>query len=87
MTKAEREEYRNRMNQLSDADLENEYYACVMASLGSEAEEMLDRGYDLADVIERERYERDTVIAADILEQLCVERGIKLWAEVEVDDS
>lgn len=66
-------------NTLSDEELKNEYYDAVFRCLGSEAEEMYERGYDVADIIEREKYERDLMAKSDILEHLCVERGIKIW--------
>lgn len=79
MTKSERSQIIQWANSLSDEDLEKEYYDSVFRCLGSEAEEMYDRGYDVIDIIEREKYERDLMKISDILEAICVERGIELW--------
>lgn len=64
---------------LTDKELENEYYDAVYSTLGSQCEEMYERGYDIADILERERYEKELSRQADMLEYLCSERGIKLW--------
>ena len=50
-------------------------------SLGSQTEEMYERGYDIVDILEREKYERWMSRQSDILEMICSERGIKLWEE------
>ena len=81
MTRAEKKTVKEWASKLSDDQLEQEYYSAVFESLGSEAEEMYERGYDLRDIYEREKYERDLIVKSHILEQLCVERGIKLWEE------
>lgn len=64
---------------LTDEELEKEYYSAVNDSLGSLTEEMYDLGYDLADIMEQEKHERYLAEKADILGTLCEERGIKLW--------
>lgn len=48
-------------------------------TLGSQAEEMYERGYDEADIREREKYERWLSRQSDMLEAICCERGITLW--------
>lgn len=83
MTRTERDHFVKCARGLSDEELEQRYYDLVFASLGSEAEEMYDRGYDMVDIMEQEKYERDLCVKADILEVLCVERGIKLWEEAD----
>jgi len=50
-------------------------------TLGSQTEEMYERGYDISDIIEREKYERWLSRQSDMLEDLCRERSIKLWEE------
>ena len=50
-------------------------------TLGSQAEEMYERGYDEADILEREKYERWLSRQSDMLEIICSERGIALWEE------
>jgi hypothetical protein len=81
MTKAERNKIIKWANTLTDEELEKEYYDGVFDCLGSEAEEMYERGWDMHDVIEREKYEKWLLQKSHLLEQLCAERGIKLWEE------
>ena len=50
-------------------------------ALGSQAEEMYERGYDEADIREREKYERWLSRQSSMLEDICRERGIVLWEE------
>lgn len=79
MTKSERNQIIKWANTLTDDELEEEYYRAAWDTLGSEAEEMYERGWDMQDVIERERFERWLGQKADLLESLCYGRGIKLW--------
>ena len=81
MTKSERTQIIKWVNSLTDEELEEEYYRASWDTLGSQAEEMYERGWDMQDVIEREKYEKWMCQKADLLEQLCYERGIKLWGE------
>lgn len=64
---------------LTDEQLEKEYYDAVFDSLGSQTEEMYERGYDIVDILEREKYEKYLSRRSDMLENICFERGIKLW--------
>ena len=79
MKKLEKQALLNWARQLSDQELEEEYYKAALGSLGSEAEEMYDRGYDPVDIREQEKYEKYKQEKADLLEIVCIERGIKLW--------
>ena len=79
MTKSERNQIIKWANTLTDDELEEEYYRAAWETLGSEAEEMYERGWDMQDVIEREKYEKYLGQRADLLESLCYGRGIKLW--------
>ena len=81
MTKSERTQIIKWVNSLTDEELEEEYYRASWDTLGSQAEEMYECGWDMQDVIEREKYEKWMCQKADLLEQLCYERGIKLWDE------
>lgn len=81
MTRTEKVHFVKWANSLSDAELEKNYYESVLDCLGSEAEEMYERVYDMADILEQEKYERDLMVKADILEDICVKRGIKLWED------
>lgn len=40
---------------------------------------MYELGYDPIDIAEQERYEKYLSEKADVLEELCERRGIKLW--------
>ena len=42
---------------------------------------MYERGYDIADIREREKHERWLSRQSDMLEELCRQRNIKLWEE------
>lgn len=64
---------------LSDKQLEGEYYDSVYESLGTQTERMYELGYDMADIEEREAYEKYIREKSDILEMACRKRGIKLW--------
>ena len=67
----------------TDDELKKEYYNAVYKSLGSECEDMYELGYDIADIIEREKYEKYLRQRADLLEYLCNQRSIKLWGGEE----
>ena len=81
MTKSEKNKIIKWANTLTDDELEKEYYRAVYDTLGSESEIMYERGYDMQDIIEREKYEDWLDQKCDLLERLCYERGIELWGE------
>ena len=81
MTKSEKNEIIKWANTLTDEELEETYYDAVFESLGSQAEEMYEQGWDMQDIIEREEYEKHLGQIADLLESICYGRGIKLWEE------
>ena len=81
MTRTEKDHFIKWARGLSDSELEKEYYDASYACLGSEAEEMYERGWDMDDIIERDKYERDLGVKAGILEGVCAERGIQLYEE------
>ena len=83
MTRAEKVHFAKWANGLSDEELEKNYYEATFDCLGSVAEEMYECGYDMADILEQEKYERDLMVKADILEGICMERGIKLWEDID----
>lgn len=70
-------------NTLSDKKLKDKYYAAVYDSLGSQTDEMYELGYDMRDIKEQEEYENYLCEKADILENICAERGIGVWNEDE----
>lgn len=79
MTRKERNTLVKWAKGLSDAELETEYYNAVYDSLGSQTEAMYEMGYDMRDIQDREEYEKFLSNKADILENECSMRGIKLW--------
>ena len=79
MTKAEKNKISNWANTLTDVELEQEYYKSVLDTLGSEAEQMYELGYDIRDIKEREQNEKYMCKRSDFLGLLCKQRGIKLW--------
>ena len=81
MTKSEKNKIIKWASTLTDEELEKEYYRASLDTLGSQAEEMYERGWDMQDVIEREKDEKYLGQRADLLESLCYGRGIKLWEE------
>ena len=83
MTKSEKNNIIKWAKTLTDDELEKEYYRAIYDTLGSQAEEMYEQGWDMQDVIEREKYEKYLGQRADLLESLCYERGIKLWEEYQ----
>ena len=83
MSKRELAKLKKWTDTLTDEELKKEYYDAVFDTLGSQAEEMYERGYDIADILERETYVRWLSRQSDMLEMICSERGIKLWEEYE----
>ena len=83
MTKSERNQIIKWANTLTDEELEKEYYHAVYDTLGSELEIMYERGYDMQDIIEREKYEDWLDQKCDLLERLCYDRSIELWGDTD----
>lgn len=81
MTKSEKNKIIKWASTLTDSELEKEYYRAVYDTLGSQAEEMYERGWDMQDIIERNEYEKWLDQKCDLLERLCCERGIELWGD------
>lgn len=81
MNKREYAKLKKWTDTLTDEQLKKEYYDAVFETLGSQAEEMYERGYDISDIKEREKHERWLSRQSDMLEDLCRERSIKLWEE------
>ncbi|MFQ9785832.1 MAG: hypothetical protein ACLRYF_04295 [Mediterraneibacter faecis] len=79
MKRRERIQLTKWANELSDKDLEDAYYDAVYDCLGSKTEKMYDLGYDPIDIAEQEKCEKYLSEKADVLEELCERRGIKLW--------
>ena len=81
MNKREYAKLKKWTDTLTDEQLKKEYYDAMYDSLGSQAEEMYERGYDEVDILEREKYEKWLSRQSNMLEMICSERGIKLWEE------
>lgn len=81
MTKSEKNSIIKWAKTLTDDELEKEYYRASLDTLDSQAEAMYEQGWDMQDIIEREKYEKWLGQKADLLESLCYGRGIKLWEE------
>ena len=81
MKKKDKEAIIKWANALTNEQLEKEYYDNVFDCLGSDAEIMYERGYEISDICEQEKLEKYQQEKTDILEQLCEERGIKLWEQ------
>ena len=79
MTRNERNEIVKFAEKLTDEELKEEYYDVADKCLGSVSEKMYELGYDIADIVEREKYEKYLGQRADLLGALCEQRGIKLW--------
>lgn len=81
MNKRELAKLKKWTNTLTDEQLKKEYYDALYDSLGSQTEEMYERGYDIADILEREKHEGWLSRRSAMLERICSERGIELWEE------
>jgi hypothetical protein len=79
MKRRERIQLTKWADKLSDKDLEDAYYDAVYDCLGSKTEKMYELGYDPIDIAEQEKCEKYLSEKADVLEELCERRGIKLW--------
>mgnify|MGYP004509873519 CR=1 FL=1 len=83
MERSERNNLVKWANTLSDKELKDKYYAAVYDSLGSQTDEMYELGYDMRDIKEQEEYEKYLCEKVDVLENICVERGIGVCDEDE----
>ena len=81
MKKSEKNEILKWAATKSDAQLEKEYYDGVFDSLGSQVDDMIELGYDVVDIQEREKYEKFLREKNDLIGWICEQRGIKLWED------
>ena len=81
MTRQEKEQIKKRAEKMTNDELEAEYYKAVLDCLGSQTERMYELGYDISDILEQEKFEEYLCDQADVLEQICHERGINLWED------
>ena len=87
MTKKDRAAIEKWAEELSDDELEAAYYRAVLDCLGSQTEEMYELGYDIADIEEQDKLEQYRCDEADVIEEICQRRGIKLWNDSEAESS
>ena len=59
MTRRDKERIKKRAREMTVEELEAEYYKAVFDCLGSQTERMYELGYDMADIMEREKIEDD----------------------------
>lgn len=83
MNKREYAKLKKWTDTLSDEQLKKEYYDALYNSLGSQTEEMYELGYDIVDILEREKHEKWLSRQSDMLEMICRERGIALWEKYD----
>lgn len=86
MTHREKEQIKKLARAMTDEELEAEYYKAVYDCLGSQTDRMYELGYDMSDIIERDKYEKYLCDEADVLEEICHERGIKLWEDEQKEN-
>lgn len=82
MTRKERNNIIKFTEKLNNKELEEEYYEAVWGCLDSRVDKMYDLGYDILDIVEREKQEKYLKERVDLLGYLCEERGIRLWEGV-----
>lgn len=66
---------------LNDEQLKKEWWDTISKTLGSQAEEMYERGYDIEDIREQQKIEKYYSEESELLENLCKKRGITVWEE------
>ena len=65
----------------SDKELEAAYFEALRDVLGSQAEEMEERGFDEVDIRERREFEKYMDEKTDLIAEICERRGINLWED------
>lgn len=81
MIKSEKNKIIKWADSVSNEELEKAYYDTVFSSLGSQCDDMYELGFDMSDILERQKYEKFLSQKADVLEALCIKRGIELWVK------
>lgn len=81
MKKSEKNIILSSIAHMSDSVLESQTYDAIYDCLGSQAEVMKERGYCIEDIIERRKFEKFLSEKADLYEDCCYKRGIKLFDE------
>ena len=75
----EKNEILNSVAFMNDTELKDYTESIMFDCLGSEADIMIERGYEEIDIIERRKYEKYLSEKANILLMCCEKRGINLW--------
>lgn len=79
MKRKEKNEILNSVAFMNDTELKDYTESAMFDCLGSEADIMLERGYEEIDIIERRKYEKYLSEKSNILLMCCEKRGINLW--------
>ena len=87
MTRKERTEVEIWASTLTNEELERQYYDLAYDSSLWQSEQMLEAGYDLADILERKKFEKFMSEKCDLLGYLCEQRGIKLWDHITLNSA
>ena len=74
----EKNEILNSVAFMNDTELKDYTESIMFDCLGSEADIMIERGYEEIDIIERQKYEKYLSEKSDILIMCCEKRGINL---------
>jgi len=81
MKKSEKNALFEEIAHLSDKELEKKAYDAIYGCLGSQCDDMYELGYDMADILERQKYEKYLSEKADVFEMCCNSRGITLFGK------
>ena len=79
MNKRELAKLRKWTDTLTDEELKKEYYESMFDCLGSQCDEMYERGYPIEDIQERAKFEKYLSRREEMLAVICEERKIKLF--------
>ena len=79
MTHVEKKSIITKCSLMTDEELRDYHDHASFDCLGSQIEDMYDLGYDMADIKEREDYEKYLVEKCDIIEDMLWARGINPW--------
>ena len=79
MNKRELAKLRKWTDTLTDEELKKEYYESMFDCLGSQCDEMYERGCPIEDIQERAKFEKYLSRREEMLAVICEERKIKLF--------
>lgn len=66
-------------NSMNDDQLIDYYHEILLRTLGSEVEDMIDHGYEMADINERLRFEEYLCEKWDVIRDILKERNLDPW--------